>query len=86
MSRIAILEAFYTFGVQKTGAVNSFVANGEYATIEIEITKERTLYKNGNIDREKTAFDTKLVRYSLQLDKGQLKVSDYQNVKVTSTK
>jgi len=50
------------------------------------IAEERTLYKNGNIDRENTAFDTRMVRYSLQLDKSQLKISDYQDVKVTNTK
>ncbi|MEH2114640.1 IMS domain-containing protein [Nostoc sp.] len=75
-------NAYYTYGVQRLGSVQNFVTNGNQATIEIEITEERTLYKNGKLDQENTSFDTRLVRYSLQLENGQLKMSDYKTVRV----
>jgi len=76
-------NSYYRYGVQRLDSVESFVASGDQATIEVIVTEDRTLYKgDGNIDRESTAFDTRLVRYSLLSETGQVKISDYNSVKV----
>ncbi len=76
-------NSYYRYGVQRLDSVESFVASGDQATIEVIVTEDRTLYKgDGNIDRDSTAFDTRLVRYSLLSENGQVKISDYNSVKV----
>jgi ARC6-like, IMS domain len=74
--------AYYRYGVQSLDSVEQFLANGDNASIEVIITEERTYYKkDGNIDRDNTAFDTRLVRYTLQSENGQLKIAAYTTVK-----
>jgi serine/threonine protein kinase len=78
-------NAYYRYGVQKLDSVESFAASGDQATIDVVVTEDRTLYKsNGTIDPEQTAFDTRLVRYSLQMENGQPKISDYKSINVIS--
>lgn len=80
-------NAYYRYGVQRLDSLENFVASGDQATIEVVVTEERTLYKsNGNIDRDSTALDTRLIRYSLQRENGQLKISDYSTVRVISSR
>ena len=80
-------NAYYRYGAQRLDSLENFVASGDQATIEVVVTEERTLYKsNGNIDRDSTALDTRLIRYSLQRENGQLKISDYSTVKVISSR
>ena len=75
-------NAYYRYGVQSIDSVGAFAANGDQATIEIAMTEDRTFYKNGKVvNDENTAFDKRLVRYSLQMSDGQLKISDYKTVK-----
>ncbi|BAZ69729.1 MAG: DUF4101 domain-containing protein [Pelatocladus maniniholoensis HA4357-MV3] len=74
-------NAYYNYGVQSLDAVKSFKASGEQATIEVEITEERTLIKDGKADPTNTSFDTLLVRYSLQSENGQVKISDYKSLR-----
>jgi serine/threonine-protein kinase len=75
-------NAYYHYKVQEIAAVESFVASGKQATIEVVITEERTLYINGKIDHQNTDFDTRLVRYSLQSENGQWKISAYKTIKL----
>lgn len=74
-------NAYYNYGVQSLDAVKNFKASGDQATIEVEITEERTLIKNGKVDPTNTSFDTLLVRYSLEFTNGQVKIADYKTVR-----
>ncbi|BAZ41519.1 serine/threonine protein kinase [Calothrix sp. NIES-4101] len=73
-------NAYYSYGVQKIEQIRNFSASGENATIEVDVTEERTLYKNGKIDRNNTAFKTSRVRYSLVYENGFVKISDYKTL------
>jgi serine/threonine protein kinase len=78
-------NSYYRYGVQSLDSVEKFVANGDQATIEVIVTEDRKFYRNGRlITGENTAFDTRLVRYSLQRENGTLKISDYSTVRVIS--
>jgi hypothetical protein len=68
-------DAYYRYGVQKIDGVDNFVLNGEKATIQVRVTEDSTLYKNGNIDRESSAFKTLTVVYNLELVNGDWKIS-----------
>jgi serine/threonine-protein kinase len=74
-------NAYYNYGVQSLDAVKNFKASGDQATIEVEITEERTLIKNGKADPTNTSFDTLLVRYSLEFTNGQVKIADYKTIR-----
>ncbi|MEA5571192.1 protein kinase domain-containing protein [Calothrix sp. UHCC 0171] len=73
-------NAYYSYGVQKIEQIRNFSASGDNATIEVDVTEERTLYKNGKIDRDNTAFKTSRVRYSLVYENGLVKISDYKTL------
>jgi serine/threonine protein kinase len=80
-------NAYYRYGVQRIDSIESFVANGDQATLDIVLTEDRKLYKNGEIvNDENTSFDTRLVRYSLQQENGKLKISDYTTVRVINSR
>ncbi|ACK71332.1 serine/threonine protein kinase [Gloeothece citriformis PCC 7424] len=75
--------SYYQYGVQSVDSVQNLASSGNQAILEVVITEERTLYdSNGNIDYTASGFDTRLVRYYLQLENGQWKISDYQTIKV----
>ncbi|BAU08140.1 protein kinase domain-containing protein [Fischerella sp. NIES-3754] len=74
-------NAHYNYGVQSLDAVKNFKASGDQATIEVEITEERTLIKDGKVDPTNTSFDTLLVRYSLESENGQVKIADYKTIR-----
>jgi len=71
-------NAYYRYGVQNIDGVDRFAANGNQATIQVRVTEERTLYKNGNIDPNETDFKTRSVRYNLQLVDGRWKIASSQ--------
>lgn len=80
-------NAYYRYGVQRIDSIENFVANGDQATLDIVLTEDRKLYKNGEIvNDENSSFDTRLVRYSLQLENGKLKISDYTTVRVINNR
>jgi serine/threonine-protein kinase len=68
-------NAYYQFGVQKIDGVDQFSANGNQATIQVRVTEDRTLYKNGKIDPNETDFKTRTVIYNLQLVDGRWKIA-----------
>lgn len=72
-------QAHYHFGVQKVESVEKFVAESDKATIELKITEDRTLYRNGAVDPSRTTFDTKTIRYSLESVGNTWKISDYKS-------
>ena len=80
-------NSYYRYGVQSIDSVEKFVASKDRATIEIIFTEDRKFYRNGKIVTGKnTSFDTRLVRYSLQLENGQLKISDYETINIISNR
>lgn len=80
-------NSYYRYGVQNINSVETFLSNGDQATIEIVATEDRKFYKNGTlINGENSAFDTRLVRYSLERENGQLKISDYSTVRVIKSR
>lgn len=80
-------NSYYRYGVQSIDSVEKFVASKDRATIEIIFTEDRKFYRNGKIVTGKnTSFDTRLVRYSLKLENGQLKISDYETINIISNR
>ncbi len=76
-------NSYYRYGVQKIDSVEKFIASKNRATIDIVFTEDRKFYQNGEIvTGENTSFDTRLVRYSLQLEDGDLKISDYKTLNI----
>lgn len=73
-------NAYYRFGVQKVESVKRFVASADKATLEVSVTEDRTLYRNGKVDPSQTDFETRLIRYSLQSVDGVPKIADYKTV------
>ncbi|MGC9506287.1 IMS domain-containing protein, partial [Baaleninema sp.] len=73
-------NAYYQYGVQRIDSVQRFDADGNNATIELIITEDGTLYKNGRPDPGNAYFTTTLYRYTLEQDGGNLKISWYQKV------
>jgi len=71
-------NAYYRFGVQKVESVERFAAYGNKATIEVKVTEDRTLYRNGKVDANQTDFETRSIRYSLQSVDGLWKIADYK--------
>jgi ARC6-like, IMS domain len=69
-------NSHYRYGVQKIESVERFAASGNKATIEVKITEDATLYRNGKVDS--STFNTKLVRYSLEYWDGIWKIADSQ--------
>ncbi|WP_414619745.1 protein kinase domain-containing protein [Calothrix sp. CCY 0018] len=78
-------NSYYRYGVQKIDSVEKFIASNNRATIDIVVTEDRIFYQSGEIvPGENTSFDTRLIRYSLQLEDGSLKISDYKTIDVIS--
>lgn len=73
-------QAYYRFGVQKAEAVKKFAASDNKATLEVNVTEERTLYQNGKIVPNQTDFQTRLMRYTLESQAGEWKITDYKTV------
>ncbi|MGA7936637.1 MAG: ARC6/PARC6 family protein [Kovacikia sp.] len=73
-------QAYYRYGVQKIDSVERFAASSDRATIEVNITEDRTLYRNGTIDPRHTDFSAQQARYSLELVDGRWKIADYKTI------
>lgn len=69
-------NAYYQYGVQKVESIERFAASGNKATIEVKVTEDTTLYKNGKI--LESSFNTKLVRYNLEYWDGIWKIANSQ--------
>ncbi len=78
-------NSYYRYGVQKIDSIEKFISSNRRATIDIVVTEDRKFYQNGEIvTGANTSFDTRLVRYSLELEDGKLKISDYKTLNVIS--
>ncbi|MDX2242610.1 MAG: IMS domain-containing protein [Leptolyngbyaceae cyanobacterium bins.302] len=73
-------RAYFSYGVQKVDSVERFVVARDRATMEINLTEDRTLYLNGAIDPNRTDFSSQKVRFTFSLDNGTWKIADYKTV------
>jgi ARC6-like, IMS domain len=69
-------NSHYRYGVQKVESVERFAASGNKATIEVRVTEDATVYRNGKVDS--SSFNTKVVRYTLEYWDGIWKIADSQ--------
>lgn len=69
-------NSYYQYGVQKVESIERFAASGNKATIEVKVTEDTTLYKNGKIIE--SSFNTKLVRYNLEQWDGLWRIANSQ--------
>ncbi|MBV5262319.1 DUF4101 domain-containing protein [Synechococcus moorigangaii CMS01] len=77
-------NSYYTFSNQSVNEVKTIQKiNSQEATADVVVTEQRVLYSaNGNIDQNSSGYDQRLVRYSLKLEDGSWKISDYDTVEV----
>jgi hypothetical protein len=73
-------QAYYRYGVQKVDSVERFVSHAERATIELTLTEDRTLYRDGAVDPQQTDFSAQQIRFSLEWHDGRWKIADYKTV------
>ncbi len=73
-------RAYFQYGVQKVDGVERFAVARDRATMEINLTEERTLYLNGVIDPTRTDFTSQRVRFTFVVDNGTWKIADYKTV------
>jgi hypothetical protein len=74
-------NAYYRFGTQRIDSVNSFEPSTNYATLEVTVTEERTLFVNGQVNPSESGVTTFNVRYFLARTNGTWKISDYRVLK-----
>jgi serine/threonine protein kinase len=73
-------NAEYQFGVQKIDSISRIVSNGDDATVEIQATEDRTLYRDGRVDPTQTDFKSKTTVYTLKRSGSRWKIADYKNI------
>ncbi|WP_168191173.1 protein kinase domain-containing protein [Picosynechococcus sp. PCC 11901] len=76
--------AYYAFANQVLEEVRNLqVVDGQQAIADVVVTEQRTLYNaNGNIDRNASGYDQRLVRYNLRRVNGAWKIADYNTLEV----
>ncbi|NMG58157.1 DUF4101 domain-containing protein, partial [Geitlerinema sp. P-1104] len=73
-------NAYYQYGVQRIDSIERFVDSGNRATIEVLVTEDATLFKNGRADPGNTYFNTRRFKYTLERIGDRVKVFDYQSL------
>ena len=73
-------RAYFRYGVQKVDSVERFVVARDRATMEVNLTGDRTLYMNGAIAPGHTDFSSEKVRFTFALERGTWKIADYKTV------
>lgn len=76
--------AYYAFSNQVVeGVRNLQVVDSQQAIADVVVTERRTLYDyNGNIDKNASGYDQRLVRYNLKRVDGSWKIADYNTLEV----
>ncbi|MBF2026048.1 MAG: ARC6/PARC6 family protein [Oscillatoriales cyanobacterium C42_A2020_001] len=77
---LKINRAYFRYGVQNVDSIERFVVARDRATIEVNLTEDRTLYRNGTIDPNQTDFSSQRVRFTFVADNGVWKIADYKTV------
>ncbi|WP_434222063.1 protein kinase domain-containing protein [Limnospira platensis CENA597] len=73
-------NAYYQYGIQRVDSVERFESDQNNATIELIVTEDGTLYRNGKPDPNNAYFSTSRYRYTIKKENNQLKISWYQKV------
>ncbi|EKQ70697.1 hypothetical protein OsccyDRAFT_1000 [Leptolyngbyaceae cyanobacterium JSC-12] len=73
-------RAYFRYGVQNVDSIERFVVARDRATIEVNVTEDRTLYRSGMIDPNQTDFSSQRVRFTFMSDNGVWKIADYKTV------
>ena len=74
---------YYEFGVQNIDEIKTFIPRENSAIIEVVTTEQGTYYnEDGTINAKETAFKTKVVKYILQKDDRNWKISDLKTIEV----
>jgi serine/threonine protein kinase len=73
-------NAKYEYGIQKIETVEGISWKNDVPGVRVKVTEQRTLLKNGRIDREQSGFDTITVIYYFKLVDGRWKISDSEIV------
>ncbi len=73
-------RAYFRYGAQKLETIERFVATRDRATLQVQLTEDRTLYLNGAVDPSRTSFAIQRVRFTLAADNGTWKIADYKTV------
>ena len=71
-------SAYYKYGAPQVGEVEMFATSANKAIIQVKVTEDRALYKNGLVDQRETGIKTNKVRYYLELAGNTWKIADYQ--------
>jgi hypothetical protein len=73
-----------SYGLQRIDSVEKFEVSGNNAIIDVQITEHSNLYNaKGQLQKLKSGLETKIIRYILVKENNNLKISDYNDLKVT---
>ena len=76
-------NAHYTYQLQEIDSIENFETYGNQAVLDVYTSEQRTLCLNGTPSNDNnTSFDKRLVRYNLQSENGDWKISDYNTVQL----
>ncbi|MFB2917916.1 protein kinase domain-containing protein [Aerosakkonema funiforme] len=73
-------NAYYTYESPIVTQNGGFFVEANQATIVVNIIENRTLYVNGRIDRTKTGPTSGVYRFTMQLENGNWKIADSQEI------
>jgi len=73
-------NAFYKYGIRRVESVDRFVREGFKGTLELTVTEEYSLYENNRINPDRSRFETKDLRYFLEVVDGRWKIADYEEI------
>jgi hypothetical protein len=73
-------QGYYRYGTQRLETVERLVATRTTATLVTQVAEDRWLYLNGVVAPQYTNLSTQRVRFTLELNNGIWKISDYRTV------
>ncbi|MGD1714074.1 protein kinase domain-containing protein [Dapis sp. BLCC M172] len=68
-------NAYYQYGVQKIDSIEYFSTQGNQATIQVKITEEYQLFKNKQLENQRSGSSQLTVIYNLQFIDGKWKIA-----------
>jgi ARC6-like, IMS domain len=75
---------YRSYGLQRIDSVEKFEVSANNAIIDVQITEHSNLYNaKGQLQKLKSGLETKTIRYILVKENNNLKISDYNDLKVT---
>jgi ARC6-like, IMS domain len=72
---------YRTYGLQRIDSIKKFEVSGNNAIIDVRVTEHSNLYNSkGQLQMLKSGLWTKIIRYILVKEEGNLKISDYNEL------